>query len=167
MNKEAFDFFRDHSRTFLEMAFRADRFEPLEDPDAEGRNRGACGDTVTIGLATEGERIRRVALRVEGCLHTVASANAAAELVEGKTVAEAWRLTPEEVIAFLQTLPPDHRHCAELAVGALYRALADLQARRREPWKRPYRKRGGSPANPDSIGQPAGPSPSPPKSDAA
>lgn len=142
MGEPSFDFFRDHSRVFLEMAFRADRLEPLENPDAEGRNRGRCGDTATIWLKTDGERIAQVALRVEGCLHTVACANAVAELVEGKPVAEAWELTPERVIAFLETLPPDHHHCAELAVGALHRALADLQARRREPWKAPYRRTG-------------------------
>ncbi len=142
MEKPPFDFFRDHADVFLEMAFRADRLEPLEHPDAEGQNRGRCGDTATVWLKTEGERIVQVALRVEGCLHTVACANAVAELVEGKPVAEAWELTPERVIAFLETLPPDHHHCAELAVGALHRALADLQARRREPWKTPYRKTG-------------------------
>ncbi len=151
MKKEPFDFFRDHADVFLEMAFRADRMEPLENPDAEGRNRGQCGDTATIRLQTEGERILRVGLRVEGCLHTVACTNAVAELVEGKPIAQAWKLSAEDVIAFLKTLPPAHHHCAELAVGALYRALADLQSRRREPWKRPYRR---GPQEPGSSSPP-------------
>ncbi|MEJ5357313.1 MAG: iron-sulfur cluster assembly scaffold protein [Desulfobacterales bacterium] len=155
MKEESFDFFQDHSAVFLEMAFRADRMEPLPNPDAEGRNRGDCGDTVTIWLKTEGEEIRQAALRVEGCLHTVACANAVAELVEGKPVAEAWKLTAEGVTAFLETLPPGHYHCAELAVGALYRALADLQSRRREPWKSPYRRSRPEPGGPASSGSEA------------
>lgn len=152
MGDPSFDFWKDHADVFLEMAFRSDRMEPLESPDAEGRNRGDCGDTVTIWLKAEEERIEQVALRIEGCLHTVACANAVAELVEGKPIAQAWKLTVEDVIAFLETLPADHHHCAELAVGALYRALADLQTRRREPWKNPYRRSRAEPGEPSPSG---------------
>jgi nitrogen fixation NifU-like protein len=46
-------------------------------------------------------------------------------MAEKKNVDEAWAITPEMVIEYLETLPESHRHCAELAVGALYQALAD------------------------------------------
>jgi nitrogen fixation protein NifU and related proteins len=46
------------------------------------------------------------------------------------------------VIEFLETLPRGHHHCAELAVGALYRALADLRGKQREPWRKLYAKGG-------------------------
>jgi nitrogen fixation NifU-like protein len=48
----------------------------------------------------------------------------------GKTLDQAWEITPEQVVAYLQTLPPDHEHCAQLAVGGLYLALADCQSGR-------------------------------------
>ena len=48
---------------------------------------------------------------------------------EGKPVDSAWQISPEQVSTFLSTLPADHFHCAELAVGALYLALADLTSR--------------------------------------
>ncbi len=73
-------------------------------------------------------------------MNTVASANAVAELIEGKPIEDAWELTPERVIDFLETLPKGHHHCAELAVGALYRALADARSKQREPWRKMYRK---------------------------
>ena len=38
-----------------------------------------------------------------------------------------------------ETLPADHYHCAELAVGALYLALADCRQTRRKPWQKLYR----------------------------
>jgi nitrogen fixation NifU-like protein len=60
-------------------------------------------------------------------------------LVEGKTVAAAWEITPEKVADFLETLPGDHYHCAELAVGTLYLALADTRENQRSPWKKSYR----------------------------
>jgi nitrogen fixation NifU-like protein len=36
-----------------------------------------------------------------------------------------WNVCPADVIDYLEILPEDHHHCAELAVGTLYMALAD------------------------------------------
>ena len=85
--------------------------------------------------------IQSVAYQTNGCLHTNACANTVANLVEGKTINEAWEITPETVIDFLETLPAEHFHCAELAVGALYRALADYNNIKQQPWKKIYRVR--------------------------
>jgi nitrogen fixation NifU-like protein len=140
MSDRPFNFWQDHSERYLEMAFKTDRLEPLEAPDGVGRHTGVCGDTVTLSLKLRGEAIGQVAFQVEGCRNTVASANAVAEMIEGRRIAEAWEITPERVIAYLETLPADHHHCAELAVGALYRALADARSAQREPWRKMYRK---------------------------
>jgi len=142
--KEPFDFWQHHSIKYLEMAFKTDRMEPLDEPDGEGHHTGDCGDTVEMFLKLRGATIDQVAFQVLGCMNTVASSNAVAELIEGRPIAEAWELTPEKVIEFLETLPKGHHHCAELAVGALYRALADARTKQRDPWRKMYGK-GGSP----------------------
>ena len=49
--------------------------------------------------------------------------------------------SPTDVIDFLETLPAHETHCAELAVGAFYLALAKHQEHRNAPWKKPYQKR--------------------------
>jgi nitrogen fixation NifU-like protein len=147
MAKETSDFWQDHSIKYLEMAFKTDRMEPLEEPDGIGRHTGDCGDTVEIFLKLRGNTIVQVAFRVQGCRNTIASANAVAELIEGRPIGEAWDVTPERVIEFLETLPGSHFHCAELAVGALYRALADARSNQREPWRKMYSK-GSSPLRP-------------------
>jgi nitrogen fixation NifU-like protein len=140
MTQEPFDFWQHHSRTYLEMAFKSDRMEPLEDPDGIGLHTGDCGDTVEMFLKLRGTAIEQVAFQVRGCMNTVASANAVGELIEGKSIDAAWELTPEKVIEFLETLPKDHHHCAELAVGALHRALADARTKQRDPWRKMYSK---------------------------
>lgn len=124
MEDNSFNFWRDHSRNYLEMAFRADRHESIENPDGYGINTGGCGDTVEMFLLLDENRIKRVSFRVQGCMNTNACANAIAELMEGKTIEEAWEMTPQDVVEFLETLPPQNFHCAELAAGALYRALS-------------------------------------------
>lgn len=134
------DFWNNHSDRFLEMAFRTDRCEIVSNPDGYGKNTGDCGDTIEMFLTLDRDRIRWVAFSTDGCVNTRACANTVAELAEKKSIEEAWQITAEEVIHYLETLPEDSFHCAELAVGALYRALADARRQMREPWKKPYRK---------------------------
>ncbi len=116
----------EHTQIFLEMAFRTDRQKALAHPSGVGRNVGTCRDRIEIQVAISGGIIKEVAYQLDGCLNTNACANAVAEMVEGHTVAAAWALKPATVAAFLQSLPADHFHCAELAVGAFYKALAPL-----------------------------------------
>ncbi len=130
----------EHSLTFLEMAFRTDRQKSLSHPSGVGDNVGACRDRIRIYLAISGGIIQEVAYELEGCLNTNACANALAEMVEGHTLAAAWRLKPEMLAEFLQSLPPDHFHCAEMAVGAFYKALADYQKKGAKDWKAVYRQ---------------------------
>ncbi len=129
-----------HAQIFLEMAFRTDRQKKLARPSGAGHNIGACRDQIEIQLAIRDGIIQEVAYQLKGCLNTNACANAVAEMVEGHTVNAAWALKPEMVAAFLQSLPADHFHCAELAVGAFYKALADYQQKGAQDWKAAYRK---------------------------
>ena len=135
------NFWQEHSIHYLEMAFRTDRCEVLENPDGYGRNKGVCGDTIEMFLTVKDGRIQWVSFDTDGCISTRACANTVAMMVEGKTIAEAWKITAEDVISYLETLPEDSFHCAELAVGALYLALADYRSNRKDPWKKLYRSR--------------------------
>jgi len=122
---DEFDFWQDHSECFLVMANLWERRVVLEKPDGIGRKTGDCGDTITMYLALKEGVVERLTFELDGCVNTNACSNAVAVLVEGKPVEESWNLTPNDIVHFLETLPEDHHHCAELAVGALYLALAD------------------------------------------
>ena len=126
MAEEKFDFLQEHSLRFLEMAFRTDRRERLDTCDGYGRRTGQCGDTVEMFLCMEKGVVRSVSYDTDGCLSTNACANAVAELTEGRALEEAWGITPEEVASYLETLPRESLHCADLAVGALYLALTEI-----------------------------------------
>lgn len=68
--------------------------EPVPDPDftAEGQNP-FCGDEVYLQVKMEGERIARIGLRGQGCSISQASASMMTEVVLGKTLDEAMRLS--------------------------------------------------------------------------
>jgi nitrogen fixation protein NifU and related proteins len=140
MEKNEFDFWQDHAAKYLEMAFRSDKCEIVERPDGYGKNTGDCGDTVEFFITLNQDRIQWISFAVNGCINTRACANTVVMMAEGKTVAEAWKITPDHVIQYLETLPPESEHCAELAVGALYLALSDCQKNKQEPWRKLYPK---------------------------
>lgn len=117
----------EHSINFVEMAYNMENRGRVENPDGYGIRKGKCGDTIEMFLTIEEGLIKDVTFDLDGCLNTSATGNTVAHLTEGKTVKSAWETTIEEVIVFLGTLPPDHYHCAELALGAFYLALSDYE----------------------------------------
>ena len=141
IKQNKFNFWQIHSRHYLEMAFRTDRREVIRQPDGYGKRNGDCGDTVEMYLSIRNGCIQFVSFETNGCLSTNACANTVAELTKGKKVEAAWEITPENVIDYLETLPPENFHCAELAVGAFYLALTNYQELRRDPWKRLYQEK--------------------------
>jgi len=132
---------RSHSENFQKMVSRADRYGILEQPDGYGKRTGVCGDTIEISFYVLGGRIQMLTFQVDGCSNTVACGNTVSFLIEGRTINDSWQLTPENVIEYLQTLPADHHHCAELAVGAFYNALNNYNKRLKESWKKNYPNR--------------------------
>lgn len=136
--KESADFWQDHSLTFLEMAFRTDRRERITQPDGYGKKTGDCGDTIEFFITLNGDVITTLSYDIDGCLNTNACCNAIINMVEDQTMATAWEVAPERVAEYLESLPHDHFHCAELAVGTLYLALANAREKQRSPWKKIY-----------------------------
>jgi nitrogen fixation NifU-like protein len=140
MGDTPFNFWQDHSLNYLEMAFRSDRNEIIEKPDGYGKKTGDCGDTVEMFLVVTKNIVKHVSFQIEGCRNTTACANTVAFLAEGKQVDKAWDITPDDVIEYLATLSKENYHCAELAVGAFYLALANYQEMKRNRWKTLYAK---------------------------
>jgi nitrogen fixation NifU-like protein len=133
--------YQDHSKNFQEMVSRVERYGQLDNPDGYGERTGDCGDTIEMYLSVQGGQIRMVTFQVQGCANTVACGNTVSMLMEGRTLSDGWQLTPENVSDYLETLPADHFHCAELAVGAFYKALTNYNGNQKELWKKNYPQR--------------------------
>ena len=140
MDQSSVSFWQNHSIRFLEMALQADRREVLSSPDGYARvGREECGDSLEIYLMVRDGTIRAASFETNGCLYVVACANTVTFLAEGKTFAEAQKIVPEDIMAYLETLPEEEAHCAELAVAGLRTAIADAREIDRSPWKKAYR----------------------------
>jgi nitrogen fixation NifU-like protein len=123
--KKMNDFWNTHSLHYLEMAFETGNRESFQNPDGYGKRTGDCGDTIEFFIMVDQGVLNQVSFEIQGCMNTVACSNTVVHLVRNRPVDQAWDVSPDQVASFLQTLPDDHFHCAELAVGAFYLALSD------------------------------------------
>ena len=84
-----------------------------------------CGDIMKIYLDIEDDIIKDVKFKTFGCGAAVATSSMATELVKGKSVEEALKLTNKAVMEALDGLPPAKIHCSVLAEEAIHAAIKD------------------------------------------
>lgn len=101
----------------------------IADADGIGEVGNAkCGDIMRMYLKINKDRIiEDVKFLTFGCGSAIASSSMATELIKGKSVDEAIKLTNKAVAEALDGLPPIKMHCSVLAEGALKAALYDYQ----------------------------------------
>jgi len=84
-----------------------------------------CGDIMKIYLDIKDGIIKDVKFKTFGCGAAVATSSMATELVKGKTIEEALKVTNKAVMEALDGLPPVKVHCSVLAEEAIHAALWD------------------------------------------
>lgn len=89
-----------------------------------------CGDIMKIYLKVSDDGvIEDVKFKTFGCGAAIATSSMATELVMGKTIEEALKLTNKAVAEALDGLPPVKMHCSVLAEEAIHSAVADYYRR--------------------------------------
>jgi nitrogen fixation NifU-like protein len=84
-----------------------------------------CGDIMRISLKIEDNVITDVKFKTFGCGAAIATSSVSTEMIKGKTVEEALKITNKEVMNALDGLPPVKIHCSLLAEEAIREAIAD------------------------------------------
>lgn len=84
-----------------------------------------CGDIMRIYLKIENDIVEDVKFKTFGCGAAIATSSMATELVKGKTIQEAMKITNKAVMEALDGLPKVKVHCSLLAEQALQAALWD------------------------------------------
>ncbi len=98
----------------------------IENADGVGEVGNAkCGDIMTMYLKIDNDVISDVKFETFGCGSAIASSSMATELIKGKPVSEALKLTNKAVAEALDGLPAYKMHCSVLAEEAIKAALKD------------------------------------------
>ena len=102
----------------------------IEDANAIGEVGNAkCGDIMKMYMKIENGTIQDVKFETFGCGSAIASSSMATEMIKGKPVAEAMKLTNKAVTEALDGLPAHKIHCSVLAEEAIQSALEDYRRR--------------------------------------
>ena len=99
------------------------RFDPKDTNVITGMvGAPACGDVMKLDMKMNGNVIEDVKFKTYGCGSAIASSTLFVEMLKGKTIEEAKKITDKEIAAILD-LPPIKLHCSVLAEDAIRQAI--------------------------------------------
>ena len=102
----------------------------IENADGVGEVGNAkCGDIMKMYIKVDDGIISDVKFKTFGCGAAVATSSLATELIKGKSIDDALKLTNKAVVEALDGLPAVKLHCSVLAEQAIKSALADYYTR--------------------------------------
>ena len=105
----------------------------IENADGVGTvGNATCGDIMKIYLKIDNGIITDAKFQTFGCAAAIATSSTATEMIKGKTVEEAEKLTNAAVVESLGGLPAQKMHCSVLAEEAIAEAIKDYRSRQAE-----------------------------------
>jgi len=96
----------------------------MENPDGVGRvGDPICGDVMELYIKVKDGIIVDAKFKTFGCAAAIATSSMVTDMVKGKNVEEALKISNKTVVEALDGLPPAKVHCSVLAEDALKAAI--------------------------------------------
>jgi nitrogen fixation NifU-like protein len=117
----------DEEETYSKVVIREYRnpsnFGFIKNPDASGKIKGPCGDTMRLYLKINNEKISAVRFWTDGCGASIACGSMLTKMIKGKALQKVNNITNLELLEVLGGLPIEHHHCTVLAINTLQKAI--------------------------------------------
>jgi nitrogen fixation NifU-like protein len=100
----------------------------IANPDAVLAYTGPCGDTIKLYMKIRSDDvIEEARFQYVGCPASAACGSILTQMIAGKTIQEAKKITDDDVLTKLDGLPDEECHCAELVVTTLHQTITHYQ----------------------------------------
>ena len=103
----------------------------IKNADAVGKvGNPTCGDVMKIYIKVKDNKIKDIKFETLGCAAAIAVSSALTDMVKGKTISQALKVTKDKIVKDLGGLPPVKVHCSMLGVEALHEAINKYKVRK-------------------------------------
>lgn len=117
-----------YSEKVIELFMNPKNAGRIDNPDGVGQvGNPQCGDIMKIYIKVKDDRIENISFETFGCASAIASSSMVTEMVKGKTLDEALKVSNKDVMEELGGLPPQKIHCSLLAEEGIKAAIEDYR----------------------------------------
>ena len=128
-----------YSKQTLKHFRNPNNYGEIKDADGIGEAGNIiCGDLMNLYIVVkkdkkEKEIITNVKFKTYGCAAAIATSSVITDLVKGKTIDEALKVSKNDIVDTLKGLPPIKIHCSILAIDALHEAIYQYLYKNKRP----------------------------------
>ena len=120
-----------YSEKVIELFKNPKNMGKIEDPDGVAKVKNLfCGDVIELYIKVENDIVIDIKFRTFGCAAAIATSSILTEMVIGKILDEAMKITGQDVVKELGGLPPIKIYCSNLVTDALQAAIRDYREKK-------------------------------------
>jgi nitrogen fixation NifU-like protein len=121
----------DYSEKVMENFLKPQNMGELENADGIGEvGSPACGDIMQLQIKVNKNKIEDIKFKTFGCAAAIASTSMITQIVKGKSLDYAEKLTMKEVAEELKGLPQIKMHCSTMGIQTLRKAIKDYKIKK-------------------------------------
>jgi len=120
-----------YTKKVMEQFQKSSNHGEIKDADGIGKvGNPKCGDVMWIYLKIRDDIIVDAKYKTFGCVAAIASSSMAIDMIKGKHIQEALKVSNRAVAEAMEGLPPEKMHCSVLAEEGIQKAIEDYQRRK-------------------------------------
>ena len=120
-----------YNKKIINMFKKPKNIGEIKNPSGKGKvGNPKCGDIMEVYIKVKNDKIINAKFKTFGCVAAIVSSDALCELVKGKTIAEAKKITNQDIVDFLGNMPSIKIHCSVLGKEALDKAIKDYEKKK-------------------------------------
>jgi len=105
----------------------------IKNPDGIGRvGNVQCGDIMELYIKVKNNKISDIKFQTFGCVVAISVSSMLTEIVRGKTLEDAIKITNKDILKKSGSIPPIKIHCSVLVADALHEAIYDYLSKNKK-----------------------------------